>query len=358
MLSIPTPVIKFGHKAGTWLIKNSPKLMSIGGGIMAVGGAVMACNATLHADEVLEAHKERMAQIEAARALSLEGNNDDPACVYTEKQMKHDKFVVYAETAVGFARLYAPAFVIGMSGVGLMQAAYMITEQRRNTAIAALASLDAMFNEYKVRVENEVGPDKLAEIEAMPTEKHKVLMPGSEEESEEDCVVLDDAICDDFTFIFDETCKGWQGGLGYNLNYRALECIIEGFNRNLSAYNVDHYVMNDLLKAYKGLKNVHGQHVCYTEPGLYYGWNALEGDVINYEITPYLIMYNGDDDKQIPMYVETSMEEIKKLECTDIQTGYCFFLRFYTSNADVVDEVGLKAAPKYGPRMIYHEIYG
>lgn len=340
MFNIPTPVIKFGHKAGNWLIKNGPTIMSVSGGMMAVGGAVMACNATLRADEVLEAHKERMAQIEAARALSLEGDNDDPACVYTEKQMKHDKFIVYAETAIGFAKLYGPAFAVGMSGVGLMQAAFMVTEKRRSTAVAALASMTNIYENYKARVEEEYGPEAEAMLHDIRTEKKMVKLPGAEEETEEDVVVLDDVNDDSFFYIFDQTNPNWSGNVTCLLNERFLTSTIDQFNYRLSAHTIDHVWVNDLLKAWDMEEK---------DLGHFHGWNGRTGDIIEYEIVPFKVVNSGDDDEQFPMLVETTMEELREMELQDIQEGYAIGIRLLSSSDGNDDLVS--------PRNIYHEVY-
>lgn len=310
---------------------------------MAIGGAVMACKATLHADEVLDAHKARMDAIEHARRLSLESDNIDPELVYTEKQMRRDKLIVYAETAVGFAKLYGPAFAIGMSGVGLMQAAYMVTEKRRSTAVAALATMTNWFDEYKARVEDTYGPEALALESQMPTAKAVVKTAGQDEASETDVVVLDDTN-DPFFFIFDSTNPNWAENVTYLLNERFLTGTIDSLNYSLSAHSRDHVWVNDILKLW-GMKE--------TDLGHFHGWNADTGDIIEYELVPYLKAYYDDDGneyEQFPMLVETTMENLRELELADIQEGYAIGIRLLSSS-DGNDQL-------VPPRNIYHEVYG
>lgn len=344
MINLPTPLVKFGRRALNWTVQHGPQIMSISGGAMAIGGAVMACNATLRADEVLDAHKARMAQIEAARALSLESDNLDPENVYTEKDMKRDKFITYAETAVGFVKLYGPAFAVGMSGVGLMQAAYAITETRRASAVGALTSLKTMFDEYKVRVEDKFGPEALDIDREVPTVKRTVKTIMNDEPEEQDVVVLDGSHNDPFFFLFDETNPNWAENVTYLLNERFLTGTIDALNYSLSAHSRDHVWVNDILKLW-GMKE--------TDLGHFHGWNANTGDVIEYELVPYLKAYYDDDGHeydQFPMLVETTMENLRELELADIQQGYAIGIRLLSSS-DGHD--GLVE-----PRMIYNEVYG
>ena len=337
-MHIPASVVTFGRKAGNWFVKNGPNLMRIGGGAMAIGGAVMACKATLHADEVLDAHRERMAQIEAAKALSEE-NND---AVYTDKMMKRDKAIAYLETAVGFGKLYGPAVAVGLGGVGLMNAAWCITESRRVSAVAALTSIDNLFAEYRARVAEEYGDEAYDVIWNKNNQKLDEEMKNASDEYKQydDRQLTIDATDDPFFFIFDEQNPNWYNK-AFLLNERFLQSTIDAFNYRLSGHAVDHVWMNDILKAW-GMEE--------TSVGSFYGWNSNTGDIIEYEITPYLVTFDGEDDEQMPMYIETDKEAIYELESNDIQTGYCFGIRL-KSSSEGYDRV-------VDPRMIYHEVYG
>ena len=344
MIAIPNSLARLGSKASTFLIKHGPKIMTIGGAGMALAGTVMACEATLRADEVLDAHKARMEAIEAARALSLARAADsdiDAEEVYTEKDMKRDKFVAYLETGVGFAKLYGPAFAMSVGGVGLMEAAFVITERRRASAVAALTTLDTMFNEYKARIA--AGEP----IDILPSETQTISLPGPEEPEEQDRIVLDtEGRCDPFTFIFDETCDGWGGRGAFLINERVLTAPIDSWNYALGS-RVDHVWMNDVLKSWGDVKDLDGHHVGEgTDFGHFYGW--CEGDKILYDIKPYLVVFN--DSNQFPMYVETSREEITALEQADVQTGYCYMITLKSSREGYDRPIS--------PRNICNEVYG
>lgn len=345
MFSVPTSVVRFGHKVANWTVKNGPRIMSVVGGGMAIGGAVMACNATLHADEVFDRHKQKMAKIQAA--IELQASDEAPEGIeYGPKEIKHDKAQVYFETSIDLIRLYGPAVAVGLGGVGLMQGAFGIMDKRQSTAVAALTALDQAFQEYKVRVENEFGPEALKKLDdATYNATEKKMLPVTKEDGsveEVESVVLDtDAVKDPFFFIFDENNPNWFDNNGYLLNERFLTATIDAFNYKLQGRAVDHVWVNDILKHW-GMEG--------TDLGHFHGWTVAGGDSIECEIIPYLYYYDDDNDSQFPMLVETTMENLRELEMSDIQQGYCIGVKLMSSTDGEEDFIE--------PRMIYNEVYG
>lgn len=335
-MNIPVPVLKAAHKAGNWLVKNGPKIASVGGGLMAVGGAVMACNATLKVDEVLDRHKQKMARIEAAKAISDENGDGE----FTEKDVKRAKFETYRDTALDFVRLYGPAFAVGMSGVGLMQAAFIVTERRRASAIAALTTMDQMYQNLLASGNEEI------DITDMPSTIVADAVEMDEDDPESSIILAPENVEDPFFFIFDVDNESFQNTYGnkraeFLTNERFILSAIENYNYRLSGHVVDHVWLNDLLKAWGMEESEFGQH---------YGWNGNTGDQIEYKIVPFIKQWNDEGDKQFPLLIQISREEFEELEASDIQEGYCIGIRLLSSsdgNDDVCD-----------PRFIYNEVYG
>lgn len=334
-MQIPVPIMKFVGKAGNWLVKNGPKIMSVAGGAMAVGGAVMACEATLHADEVLDRHKQKMAKIEAAKRLSDE-TAEEVEDVYTEKMMKRDKAIVWAETTRDFIKLYAPAVSVGLSGVALMQGAFWMTEHRRAAAVSALTTVNQMY-------QNLLEKQDAASIGYLDNPEPK-LLPAKEEgeEPEDEVLVLDPTRdTDPFFFVFDKTNPNWADGNGFVLNERFITATLDAFNYRLSSHAVDHVWINDILKAFDMREKDYGG---------FYGYNSNTGDIIEYEIVPFMEIWDDENADQMPMLVETDMETLRELETCDVQDGYCIGVRL-KSSSDGYD--GL-----VDPRFIYNEVYG
>lgn len=335
MIKLPTVVTKFGAKAGVWLTKHGPTIMSVGGGAMAIGGAVLACKATLHADEVIAHHQEKMRKITLAKEISdnkvENGEVDYGDEVYSEKQMKKDKAIAYLETGVEFAKLYAPAVGLGLGGVGLMQGAFAIMKGRHGQAIAALGALDKAYTSLLAQ-RDEMGLPAVPDT--IPAEPIDILEEGEEANKPSQVVVDADAVDDPFFFIFDARNPNWCGGSGFLLNERFLTAGIDGFNYRLQGKTKDYYWVNDLLKVWD---------MDETDLGHFHGWNGATGDVIEYELVPYLY---GDDLVLHP----TTMDALRDMELQDIQDGYCIGIRLLSSSDGYNDVTA--------PRMIYNEVYG
>lgn len=334
MITLPPAVAKFGAKASAFFVKHGPTMMSVGGGAMAVGGAIMACKATLHADEVLEHHKERLDKIAAAKMISdarvEAGEIESGDEVYSEKMMKRDKAVAYLETGVEFAKLYGPAVALGLGGVGMMQGAYAIMKGRHGKALAALTTLDQAYTALIAR-RAELGDE--FEPECLPATV--VDIQDEDDGSKTQQVIVDTGAEDDpFLFIFDAANPNWASGNGFILNERFLTAAIDGLNYRLQGHTADHYWVNDLLKIWD---------MPETDLGHFHGWNGQNGDVIEYELTPYIY---GDDLLLHPI----SMDKLRDMELRDIQQGYCIGVRLLSSSNGYPDLVS--------PRMIYNEVYG
>lgn len=343
-MNIPAPVMQIANKTGRWLAKNGPKLMSVGGGAMAIGGAVMACKATLHADEVLDRHKQKMAKIEAAKAVSEEGGVGE----YTDAQMKKDKAIVYAETAVEFVKLYAPAVSVGFAGVGLMQGAFYISERRGAETLAALTAMNEMYNDLLAK-----NPEIAEEVKALPVEKKEVRikkLPEVVGENSDDAaeLVLEDYIPvemfdvlenDPFIIKFDASSNGWANGNCFVLNSRFVDTTLKAFSyRRETGHDV---WVNDIRRAFD---------VKEKSLGWSHGYTAAPGDAIGYEVYPFV--YDIIDGMIVGMSGvpgntnEERLEQIKDLELSDGPDRYCYVIAL--RNADCTGT----------PRFIRNEVYG
>ncbi len=343
-MNIPAPIMQIANKTGRWLVKNGPKLMSVGGGAMAVGGAVMACKATLHADEVLDRHKQKMAKIEAAKALSEENGDLE----YTDKMMKKDKAIVYCETAVEFVKLYAPAVSVGFAGVGLMQGAFYISERRGAETLAALTAMNEMYNDLLAK-----NPELAEEEHALPVEKKEVrikklpefVKEGSDDASE---LVLEDYIPvelfdvlenDPFTIKFDATSDGWHNGRCFVLNSNEVEHVFRSFSlRRETGHDI---WVNDIRRAFDAEEKALGWS---------HGYTSEPGDAIEYEIYPFV--YDKIDDMIVGMSGvpgntnEERLDQVKELEFADGPDQYCYVIQLRGNS------------PSGAPRFIKNEVFG
>lgn len=132
--------------------KHSPVLMFGTGAVGVVATVVLACRATLKVDDVLKQGEHDKAKIEAA--------SDLPDEKYNEADKQQDLKLSRVKIAIGVAKLYAPAVVIGVASLALLTGSHVILTKRNAGLTAAYAALDKMFNSYRARVVADVGPEK------------------------------------------------------------------------------------------------------------------------------------------------------------------------------------------------------
>lgn len=129
--------------------KASPGVL-LGAGIAGmVGSTVLACRATLKMNDVLE---------EASSKLSTAKNLEHDE--YSEKDRSRDVSLIYFQSGVKIARLYAPAVILGGVSVYALTSSHSIMTRRNVALTAAYGALEKGFNEYRGRVIEKYGEDQ------------------------------------------------------------------------------------------------------------------------------------------------------------------------------------------------------
>lgn len=153
-MSIKTLANKATSKVGRQILitqKHSPVLL-LGIGVTGViTTIVLACQATLKVSEILDEAETNTKTIEDA-----EENRDD----YTEEDAKKDSVLNKVQTAGKIAKLYAPAFIVGVISIGALTSSHVILTRRNVGLTAAYAAIDKGFREYRERVVGELGEGK------------------------------------------------------------------------------------------------------------------------------------------------------------------------------------------------------
>lgn len=151
---IPKGVTRAVGRASLQASKNSPKYLFLGGVIGTVGATVLACRATLKVESVLVEHEKMVANIN--QAVTFEQ--------YSEKDMQHDKLVLYIQTTVKLTKLYGPAVILGSVSIAALTKSHNLMQSRNAALSAAYAGLEATFGNYRERVRTELGEEKEKEI--------------------------------------------------------------------------------------------------------------------------------------------------------------------------------------------------
>lgn len=210
-------------RTGLKIKKHSPEILVVFGVVGTVASAVMACKATLKATEVLEETKEQLGNIHTC----VETKSEE---VYSQEDARKDTTLVYIQTGVKLAKIYAPAVVLGaVSITGILTSNHIL--RKRNVALgAAYAAIDRGFKDYRKRVIERFGEEvdrelkynlrkeKIEEIEVDPeTGKEKKVKKTV------DVVNGEDLGYSPYAKFFDASCKPYSKNPEANLYFLRAE---------------------------------------------------------------------------------------------------------------------------------------
>lgn len=209
--------VKFGLK------KHSPEILVVAGTVGVVTSAVLACKATLKVNAVVDEAKENLNKIEVAGQKGVTEAGE----TYTEEDVKNETKIVYIQTGVKLAKLYALPVGLGAVSIAAILGGHNIL-RKRNIALAA--SYTALFNDfkgYRSRVVERFGEqlDKELKYNLKTKEVEEIVVheDGTEEIVKKKEQVMDDpdglAGYDSFARFFDDGCAGWDPNPEYSLMF-------------------------------------------------------------------------------------------------------------------------------------------
>lgn len=206
------------HKAGFQLKKHNPEILVVAGVVGTVASAVMACKASTKVNFVLEETKTQVDIIhEGAEKGEVKGyleNGEVGMVPYTAEDSKKDLTIVYTQTAVKMAKLYAPAVALGAVSIAGILVGHNILHKRNLALAAAYTTVSNGMKQYRGRVIERLGEqmDKelLYNLKAKEIEETVIDEKGNETTVTKTVEVADSvASMSPYTFCFDETCSGW-----------------------------------------------------------------------------------------------------------------------------------------------------
>lgn len=151
MKNIGSAISKTGFK----FKKHSPEILVVAGTVGAVASAVLACKATFKVNDILDETKETVQNIHDV----VDGKYGDHSDDYTEEDAKQDLTKVYIQTGIKFAKLYAPAVILGTLSICSILASNNILRKRNVALAAAYATIDSSFKDYRNRVISRFGEE-------------------------------------------------------------------------------------------------------------------------------------------------------------------------------------------------------
>lgn len=241
---IPTSVTRSVARQVLIAKKNSPHFFFVGGVIGVIGSTVMACRATLKLEETVD---------DVKKGLEIAKSNKD---VVSDQEYNKKLGQEYGKAAVKLGKLYGPAVLVGTASIAALTGSH-IQLTRRNTALTAtLAAVMKSYDEYRIRVQEEIGKEKELEIHRGITEEKndkKELVKG-----------VNSGALSPYARVFDESSRCWEKSS--ELNRMFLTAQQNYFNQRLYAYG--YVFLNDV---YEGLGFER------TSAGQIVGW-VLNGD--------------------------------------------------------------------------------
>lgn len=207
-------------KVGFELQKKSPEIL-VGVGIVgAVASTILACKATTKAGVIIEESKNSLADIREAKENGITKAGES----YSEEDHKKDLAIAYVQTGVKFAKLYAPAVLLGAASAASILASHNIMKKRNVALAAAYAAVDKSFKDYRDRVIERFGEQVEKElrynIKAQEIEETVTDDKGKEKKVKQTVNVADESSeYGPYAKVFDEDHSDWKQDSEMNLFY-------------------------------------------------------------------------------------------------------------------------------------------
>lgn len=255
------------HKIGFELKKHSPEIFIAVGVVGTVASAVMACKATTKLNDILEESKE---QIDAIHEAPQKEELKDK---YDEDMMRKDLALVYFQTGVKVAKLYAPAVILGTLSITSIVASNNILRKRNVALAAAYATVDKGFKEYRERVVERYGEQVDYElthnIKTKEITETVVDEKGKEKQVKKTVEVADPNVTNDYIKYFTRSNPYWDDTSDY----------VELFLRSQQNYANDRLKVDKVLTLNDVYDSLGFQK---TKAGMVVGWvfdeNNEDGD--------------------------------------------------------------------------------
>lgn len=181
------------------LKKNSPHIFFAGGLAGSVTSTVLACRATLKLEPVLDEIKYDFEQV------NRRAERFDQAGPIDRKEHIKDLGYVYGKSAKALVKLYGPSVVLGVASAGALTGSHVQLARRNSALTATAAALSKAYNEYRERVQAELGTDKeLALHRALTLEE--TTADGKKEQTQ----VINGVTWSPYARIFDDVSPNWQ----------------------------------------------------------------------------------------------------------------------------------------------------
>lgn len=204
------------YKTKLQLQKHSPEILIVAGVAGTITSTVMACKATTKIDGILNTTREKVDTIH-------KGMEEGQVCgeEYTQEDGKKDLTIVYTQTAVKLAKLYAPAVLLGAASLACIISSHNILRTRNVALATAYTALDKGFKQYRGRVVERFGEavDRELKYNVKTEEIEERVVDENGNETVNKTTVKTYIPNDKSVFAkcFDDTCPNWTRDPDLNL---------------------------------------------------------------------------------------------------------------------------------------------
>lgn len=252
------------NKSVMKLKKHSPEILIVAGIAGTVVSAVVACKATTKVNKIVEDTKNDIEKVHTAVDTGLTEAGES----YSVEDSKKDLTIIYAQTGIKFAKLYAPAVILGTLSITSILASNNILRKRNVALGAAYAAIDKSFKEYRGRVIERFGEQVDTElkygIKAKKFEEVEVdPETGKEKKVKKTVMVADPNLQSDYAVYFDSKSRNFETNFDYNRMF--LKAQQQFANDKLQTRG--HLFLNEILDDLDLPRTSAGQIVGWTKDG-------------------------------------------------------------------------------------------
>lgn len=244
--------------------KRSPEILIVVGVVGTVASAVIACKATTKVNKIIDDAKDDIDKVHVA----TENCVTEAGETYSTEDSKKDLAIIYAQTGVKLAKLYAPAVILGTFSIASILASNNILRKRNVALGAAYAAIDKSFKDYRGRVIERFGEQVDTElkygIKAKKFEEVEVdPETGKEKKVKKTVMVADPNLQSDYAVYFDNKSRNYETNQDYN--YMFLKAQQQFANDKLQTRG--HLFLNEVLDDLDLPRTSAGQIVGWTKDG-------------------------------------------------------------------------------------------
>lgn len=208
------------NKVSFKLKKHSPEILIVTGVVGVVASTVMACKATTKVGKIIDKTKDDVEAIHSATENGVTNAGES----YSVDDSKKDLAVVYLQTGIKLAKLYAPSVALGTLSITSIVASHNILRKRNVALAAAYATVDKSFKEYRNRVVERFGEEVDRElknnIKAKKFEEVATDPETGKEKKTKSTVNVANPTVSDYTLFFDkDTSKAYENDHDYNMAF-------------------------------------------------------------------------------------------------------------------------------------------